>query len=72
MSAFAPLAFEMTDFVFGISRFKRPVFFHVMIIIDRWSLGVGEWSLHIVIISYHLPPSVPEAVSSYHILSSYL
>ena len=24
MSAFAPLAFEITDFVFGKSRFKRP------------------------------------------------
>ena len=43
MSAFAPLAFEITDFVFGNSRFKRPELYHIKInFMDRLVDGGRE------------------------------
>ena len=39
MSALAPLAFEITDFVFGISLFNRPGLHHVMVLKNRTVLA---------------------------------
>ena len=71
MSAFAPLAFEITDLVFGKSLFNRPVFYHIILnFMERLAgRGVVPWfscchlfwlyglcANHHHIISYHKQP----------------